>query len=495
MNQRLLRDRISMSGTILGLLALTGCMVGPNYKRPSAPAPPAYKAPAPNASVTPPPNPPHGTWKPATPGTPQQVQPEWWKLYNDTELNTLEAKVSVSNQTLQAAYQAYVRSTQQIRVDRSSLFPTLGVTPAGTRNHLSANRPFRFPNQVTTYSDMTLEGQASWSPDLWGSIRRQVQSDTALSQASSADLAYATLSLQSQLAVDYFQLRALDSQQQLLDDTVTAYQKYVQLTALRFQHALSSQSDLALAQTLLDQTIAQATDIGVARAQYEDAIATLIGVSASTFSLPPRPLNLVLPPVPTGLPSDLLERRPDIAAAERNIDSANAQIGIAQAAFYPSLNLNSAGGFESSALGTWIQGPSVLWSLGASATEVLFDAGRRKAVKAETIATYKQTTANYRESVLQAFQEVEDNLAAARILQRESGQQASAVADAQQSLDLSTHLYTTGLADYLQVITVQTALLANQRTSINIAARQATASVQLFAALGGGWSTTQLPRP
>ncbi len=486
----------SNTAATLSLLALAGCMVGPNYKRPSAPVPPAYKVPATTATVVmPPPNPPNGTWKQAAPGTPQQIQPDWWKLYDDAELNTLEAKVAGANQTLQAAYQAYVRSSQQIKVDRSGLFPTLGLGAAGTRNHLSGNRPFRFPNQVTTYSDMTLEGQASWNPDLWGSIRRQVQSSAALSQASSADLAYATLSLQAELAVDYFQLRALDSQQQLLDDTVTAYQKYVHLTTLRFTHGLSSQADLALAQTLLDQTIAQDTDIGVARSQYEDAIATLIGVPASSFSLHAQPLKLVIPPIPAGLPSDLLERRPDIAAAERRIDSANAQIGIAQAAFYPNLNLNADGGFESAAIGTFIQGPSSLWSLGASASELIFDAGRRRAVKAETIASYNQSTANYRESVLQAFQEVEDNLAAVRILEREARQQANAVSDAQQSLDLSTHLYTTGLADYLQVITVQTTLLADQRTTINIAARQATASVQLFEALGGGWSTAKLPKP
>jgi NodT family efflux transporter outer membrane factor (OMF) lipoprotein len=481
--------RLPKAVATLTLAALSGCMVGPNYKRPSAPVPPAYKT-----EAVPPPNPPNGTWKAAAPNAALQVQPEWWKLYNDPELNTLEAQVAKANQTLKAAYQAYLRSSQQIKVDRSSLFPTIGVTAAGTRNHLSGNRPFRFPNEITTYSDMTLEGQASWNPDLWGSVRRQVQSDTAIAQASSAQLAYTTLSLQSTLAVDYFQLRALDSQQQLLDSTVAAYRKFVDLTSLRLRSGLSSQADLALAQTQLDQTIALTTDIGVARAQYQDAIATLIGVPASSFSLPAQPLNLVLPAIPLGLPSDLLERRPDIAAAERNIDSANAQIGIAQAAFYPSLNLNGVGGFESAALGTFIQGPSALWTLGASASEVLFDAGRRKAVKAETIATYEQTSANYRESVLQAFQEVEDNLAAAQILQRESTQQAAAVADAQQSLDLSTHLYQTGLADYLQVITIQTALLSNQRTAIDLAARQATASVQLFAALGGGWNTSQLPK-
>jgi NodT family efflux transporter outer membrane factor (OMF) lipoprotein len=478
----------------LGVLTLAGCMVGPNYKRPAAPVPPAYKA-ASAATLIPPPSPPNGTWKQATPANPQQAQTDWWKLYNDPELTTLEAQVTSANQTLKAAYDAYVRSSEQVKVNRADLFPTFGVGAAGSRNHLSGNRPFRFPNQVTTYSDMTLEGQASWNPDLWGKIRRQVQSSAALAQASSADLAYARLSLQSELAVDYFQLRALDSQQAVFDQTVQAYQRSVQLTKLRFQHGLSSQSDLALAQTLLDQTVAEDTDIGVARAQYEDAIATLIGVPASTFSLPAQPLKLVLPPVPTGLPSELLERRPDIAAAERRIDAANAQIGIAQAAFYPSLNLNADGGFESAALGTFIQGPSSLWSLGASASELIFDAGQRRAVKAETIASYNQSTDNYRQTVLQAFQEVEDNLAAARILEREARQQAAAVTDAQQSLDLSTHLYTTGLNDYLQVITVQTALLSNQRTAINIAARQATASVQLIQALGGGWNTAQLPKP
>jgi NodT family efflux transporter outer membrane factor (OMF) lipoprotein len=423
------------------------------------------------------------------------VRSEWWKLYDDQELDTLETKVAVSNQTLKAAYQAYMRSRQQVKVDRSSLFPTVGIGAAGSRDRVSANRPFILPNTRNTYSDMNLEGQVSWEPDLWGSIRRTVESSSALAQASNAELAYATLSLQSELAVDYFQLRGLDSQQQLLDETVTAYRKYVELTTLRLQSGLSSDSDLALAQTQLDQTIAQATDIGVARAQYEDAIATLIGLPASSFTLKPVPMRLVLPAIPTGLPSELLERRPDIAAAERRIDSANAQIGIAQAAFYPTLNLNGAGGFESVNVGTWLQGPSALWALGASASETLFDAGRRRAVKAQAIASYEQTTAIYRETVLQAFQEVEDNLAASDILERESGQQARAVDDAQHSLSLSTGLYKTGLTNYLQLIIVQTTLLANQRTAVDISARQATASVQLFTALGGGWNVTQLPKP
>lgn len=482
---------LSYGTAAVGLVTLTGCLVGPNYKRPLAVVPPSYKINVP----LPPPNPPSGNWKQASPGGNASVRPEWWKLYDDQELNTLEAKVTVSNQTLKAAYQAYVRSRQQIKVDRSSLFPTFAVGAAGTREHASADRPFVIQGRNNTYSDMNLDGHASWEPDLWGGIRRTVESSSALSQASNADLANATLSLQSELAVDYFQLRGLDSQQQLLDDAVTAYRKYVDLITMRLHAGLSSDSDLSLAQTQLDQTIAQSTDIGVARAQYEDAIATLIGVPASSFTLMPAPLHYDLPPVPTGLPSDLLERRPDIAAAERRIDSANAEIGVAQAAFYPNLNLNGAGGFESVNIGTWIQGPSALWALGASAAETLFDAGRRHAVKAQAIASYDQGTASYREVVLEAFQEVEDNLAASRILERESGQQAHAVADAQHSLNLSTRLYKAGLTNYLQVITVQTTLLSNQRTSIDIAARQATASVQLFKALGGGWNATQLPKP
>lgn len=485
------RRALCYGAASLGLFAFVGCLVGPNYKRPVAPVPPAYKV---NAPV-PPPNPPGGGWKEANSNGGGMVQPQWWKLYDDQDLNALENKVAVSNQTLKAAYQAYVRSRQQVKVDRSSMFPTIGVGGSGSRDRVSANRPFVISTSKNTYSDMNLDGQASWEPDLWGSIRRMVESSSALAQASGADLANAKLSLQSELAVDYFQLRGLDAQQRLLDDTVTVYRKYVDLTTLRLHSGLSSDSDLSLAQTQLDQTIAQATDIGVARAQYEDAIATLIGVPASSFSLKPAPLRLVLPPIPTGLPSELLERRPDIAAAERRIDSANAEIGVAQAAFYPTLNLNGGGGFESVNIGTLIQGPSSLWALGASASEMLFDAGRRRAVKAQAIASYGQGTALYRETVLAAFQEVEDSLATSRILARESEQQDRAVSDAQHSLNLSTGLYKSGLVNYLQVITVQATLLANQRTAVDIATRQVTASVQLFKALGGGWDTAQLPKP
>jgi len=274
---------------------------------------------------------------------------------------------------------------------------------------------------------------------------------------------------------------------------VVDYQKAVDLTTLRFQHGLSSDADLALAQTQLDQTKAQASDVGVARAQYEDALATLTGTPASTFALAGSPLLLTPPAVPAALPSQLLERRPDISAAERRIASANAQIGVAQAAFYPTLNLGSASGFESVSPRSWLTGPSTVWTLGMSAAETIFDGGRRRAVKSQAIADYEQSTAQYRQTVLTAFQEVEDNLAALRTLQVESGQQAAAVKDAERSMSISNALYTRGLANYIQVVTVQTTLLANQRTAVDINARQATASVQLLKALGGGWTTAQLP--
>lgn len=466
-------------------------MVGPNYHRPSAPAPPAFT----EAAPAPPPALPNGTWKQAQPSSGNQLRGKWWELYNDPQLNSLEEKVTVSNETLKAAYQAYLRSREQITVDRSSLFPKAGVGSSGDHQHLSSNRPFVFPGGSNSYSDITLEGNASWEPDLWGSVRRTIESANANAQASAADLANVQLSLQSELAIDYFQLRALDAQQQILDTTVTSYQQYFKLTQLRFQGGVASDSDLALAQTQLDQTLAQATDVGVARAQYEHAIATLTGTPASSFSLAPAPLQLALPTIPTGLPSDLLERRPDVAAAERRTAAANAQIGVAQAAYYPSLTLNGAGGFESVNPATLIQGPGALWTLGASAAETLFDAGRRHAVKQQAIAAYEQNAANYRETVLQSFQDVEDSLSALRILDRESTQQAKAVDDANRSLRLSTLQYKRGLTNYLLVITAQATALANQRTAVDLTARQATASVQLIKALGGGWDTTQLPKP
>jgi NodT family efflux transporter outer membrane factor (OMF) lipoprotein len=466
---------------------IAGCTVGPNYKRPTAPSAPAFKGNAPPPSI------PNGSWKQAQPSD-QVLRGKWWEIYNDPKLNALEEKVAISNQTLKAATEQYFSARSAVQIARASYFPTLSAGPSISRQHLSENRPTAVPGAVSQYNDFLLAGQASWEPDLWGQIRRTVEASRASAQASAADLANVELSVRSELAQDYFELRGLDLQKQLLDNTVKSYADYLALTQRRFKGGVATDSDVALAETQLKSTEAQDIDVGVARAQFEDAIATLIGEPASSFSLAQAPLNLPLPQVPAGVPSELLERRPDIAGMERRADAANAQIGVAISAYYPNITLTGVGGFESKNAGTWIQGPSALWGLGASAAELLFDAGRRHAATEQARDNYEVTVANYRQSVLTAFQEVEDNLAALRILEQESTTQAAAVASAQRSLQISTVRYKQGLDDYLVVLIAQTTLLTNQRTQADITTRQFAANVLLIKALGGSWDTTQLPR-
>jgi NodT family efflux transporter outer membrane factor (OMF) lipoprotein len=472
-------------------IMISGCTVGPNYQRPTAPSAPAFKE---SAVPVPPPNPPNGGWKQVAPND-SAIRPNWWEMYQDPQLNKLEEQVAVSNQTLKASYEQYMQARAAIQVFRSQYFPTLSVAPAASRDRVSANRPLHVAGTQTTYSDLALQGQATWEPDLWGSIRRSVESQRATTQAAAADLANVDLSVRSELAMDYFELRGLDTQQRLLDDTVQQYQQYLDLTKTRFAGGVATDSDVALAQTQLDQTRAQAIDIGVARAQFEHAIATLTGTPASSFGLAPAPLDLQLPQVPLGVPSQLLERRPDVAAAERRTDAANAQIGIAIAAYYPTVTIGGGGGFESQSFGTLIQGPSSLWSLGGSAVELLFDAGRRHALTEEARHAYEVNAANYRQTVLQAFQDVEDNLSGLRILNSESLTQQRAVDSARRSLSISTNRYKGGVTTYLEVITAQATQLANERTAADITTRQFAASVQLIKALGGGWDTTKLPSP
>jgi NodT family efflux transporter outer membrane factor (OMF) lipoprotein len=471
----------------LCLTALTGCVVGPNYHQPSVPAPPpAYKE-------MPPPNPPNGSWKQAQPAD-AQIKGNWWEQYGDPQLNALEEKIAVSNQTLKAAIEQYLQAREQVKVVRSNYYPTLSAGPSVSRTRVSHNEPQIAGRSANfQYNTFTLEGQASWMPDFWGQVRRSVQEARANAQASAADVANVALGLQTELATDYFEMRGLDSQQQLLDNTVIADTDFLRLTQIRFKGGVATDVDVAQAETQLETVKAQAIDVGVARAQFEHAIATLIGQSASTFSLAPAPLTLALPVVPTGLPSDLLERRPDIAAAERRAAASNAQIGVAVAAYYPNIQLGGTGGFESGNAGTWVQGPSALWSLGGSAIETLFDAGRRHAITNQAREAYEQQTANYRQSVLNAFQEVEDNLAALRILNDEAQTQAVAVNSARYSLQLSTQRYKGGVTTYLEVLTAQTTQLTDERTQVDITSRQFAASVQLVMALGGGWSRAQLP--
>jgi NodT family efflux transporter outer membrane factor (OMF) lipoprotein len=466
----------ALASTATALL-LAGCTVGPNYHRPDAATAPAWKE-----NAVPPPNPPDGTWKQAEPsdGT---LRGPWWDLYGDARLSALEAKVAVSNQTLRAAIEQYFQAREQVRVARSQYFPTLSAGPSIGRTRESYNQP-NTTRGLTDYQFNTfaIAGQAQWEPDLWGQVRRTVEQTRANAQASAALLANVELSLHAELAVDYFQLRGLDSQKELLDNTVKSYEDYLQLTQVRFKGGVATESDVAQAQTQLETTRAQDIDVGVARAQYEHAIATLVGNPASVFSLPATPLG------------HQIERRPDIAAAERQVDAANAQIGVAIAAYYPNISLTGTGGFESGNPGTWIQGPSEMWSLGASAVELLFDAGRRHAVSQQARDAYEQQVANYRQTVLAAFQDVEDNLAAIRILDQESAQQNLAVEAAERSLAISTNRYKGGVTTYLEVLTAQTAQLSDQRTLADIATRQFVASVQLIRALGGGWDTAQLPK-
>lgn len=469
--------------------SLAGCTVGPTYHRPAAAGAPEWKE-----NAIPPPNPPNGSWKTAEPSD-GVVRGKWWESYDDPQLNALEDKIAISNQTLKIAMEQYFQAREQVRIARSQYYPTLaGVASAGrTRN--SYNEPNTVPGvtryQYNTYS---LGGQAQWEPDLWGQVRRTVEQARASAQASAALLANVELSVRAELASDYFEMRGLDSQQELLDNTVTSYEEYLNLTQIRFKGGVATESDVALAQTQLETTRAQAIDVGVARAQYEHAMATLIGVSPSVFSLPAMPLGQHIPVVPVGVPSQLLERRPDIAAAERQVDAANAQIGIAIAAYYPNVSLTGTGGMLSGTPGTLIQGPSEMWSLGGSAVELLFDAGRRHAITQQARDAYEQQVANYREIVLSAFQDVEDNLAAIRILDQESVTQNAAVAAAVRSLNISTNRYKGGVTTYLEVLTAQTAQLTNERTQADIATRQFVASVQLIRALGGGWDASQLPK-
>ena len=473
--------RTALAATSVALAVLSGCRVGPNYVQPSVPpAPPSFKE-------TP------SSWKQATPQD-QLPKGKWWEIYGDQKLNSLEEKIAVSNQTLKVSYQQYMSARALVQQARSQLFPTLAVQPSGTRTQLSQNRPTFTTLSPNQYSDIALTGDISYEVDLWGQVRRTVESARENAQASAGDLENVSLSLHSDLAVDYFSMRGLDLQKQLLDATVIDFEKALQLTQARYRGGVASDVDVAQAETQLETTRAQAIETGVARAQFEHAIAVLTGETASTFSIPPSPLAATPPEIPLGLPSELLERRPDIAAAERRVASANAQIGVAIAAYYPQVSLFAAGGFESAAIGTLIQGPSALWSVGGSAVQTVLDGGRRRAVTQQARDNHEATVASYRENVLEAFQQVEDNLAALRLLEQELTTQQVAVASARRSVDLSTTRYKRGITTYLEVLTAQSTALSNERTAADLMTRRMTASVQLIKALGGGWDRSQLPK-
>ncbi len=464
----------------LGLALLTGCAVGPRYARPQAPAPPEYKEVPPN-------------WKQAQPSD-QVLRGKWWEVYQDPQLNALEEKVNISNQSLKAAQARFDQARAMVRYHRADYYPTVTVGASANRERLSKNRPLgQFSGGITT-NDLVLPIDMSYEPDVWGRVRRSVEAYRANAQAMFADLEAVSLSLHAELAVDYFQARELDAETQLLDSTVAGYEKWLELTENRYRGGVASQVDVAQAQTQLETARAQDIEVKAQRTQFEHAIAVLTGEPAPSFTLPSSPLNATPPMIPPGLPSELLERRPDIAFSERQMAVANADIGVAKAAYFPLFNFPAGAGFESTTVTNWLSNPSTFVSVGISAVGTIFDAGRRRAGMDRARAAYNQSVANYQQNVLTAYQEVEDNLAALRLLEQEAATQAAAVAAAERSLELSRNRYTGGVTTYLEVITAQTTALANERSAVQVSGRRMIDSVLLVKALGGGWDAASLSK-
>jgi NodT family efflux transporter outer membrane factor (OMF) lipoprotein len=462
----------------LCILAAGGCSVGPKYVKPTTQIPPAYKE--------------NANWKTAQPSD-QWQKGNWWEIFQDQQLNALEQKVDVSNQSLRAAVDRYQEARAVLRQTRSSMFPLVTASVSPSQNRQSKNKALFGGTSPVNYSDLVLEGDVSYEADVWGAVRKSVASSRELAQASAADLETLRLSLHAELALDYMTLRGLDEQKKLFDSNVEAFEKAVELTESRFRGGVASREDVDLAATQLEQTRAEDIDITSQRDQFEHAVAVLIGQPASSFGLDPAPSPAIPPVPPPGLPSALLERRPDIAGAERRIASANDQVGIARAAYFPTITLGLVAGFESGKFPNWVTGPSALWSIGASAAETVFDAGRRRGVSDQAIATYDEMIADYQQTVLMSFQEVEDSLSDLRVLEDESKTQDAAVAAANRALDQATNRYKGGLDTYLTVITAQSAALENERTAVSLLTRRLTSTVLLVKALGGGWDVSKLP--
>jgi len=464
-----------------GVALSTACIIGPKYTKPSAPVPPAYKElGAPNLD---------GTWKPAQPGD-DASRGKWWERFSDPQLNELEEKLNISNQNIAAAAANVQAARAMIREARSQYFPAVTANPSITNSRLSTAFGQSVGNIFTTYS---LPLEASWEPDLWGRVRNTVKANTLAAQASVADLENVRLSAQSDLATDYYELRAQDALKQLLDSTVSAYREALELNRNLYTSGLGSDEAVAQAEAQWKATQAQDTNLGVLRAQYEHAIALLTGQPASVFALPAETLKAAPPSIPLGVPSELLERRPDIAAAERAVAQANAQIGIAKSAFFPAVTLGATAGLQSISIADWLTWPSRVWSVGPSLAQTIFDAGLRRATVQQFQATYDATVANYRQTVLTAFQQVEDNLAALRILTQVIEQQDSAIESAGRSLQEANVRYKAGIDPYLNVISAQTALLTDQQAAVTFRMQRMVASVQLIKALGGGWDASQIP--
>jgi NodT family efflux transporter outer membrane factor (OMF) lipoprotein len=473
------------------LCLLNGCMVGPKYHRPSTDSPAAYK------ELTPAEFKDTEGWKVAQPKD-DALRGKWWEIFNNPELNALEEKVNVSNQTIASAAAAFFAARALVKEARAQLFPTVTTNPAITVQRPSATLGGGSSSTTSsrgTFTDYTLPFDATWQPDLFGRVRNTVRAAAYGAQASAADLENTRLTIQADVVADYFQLRGQDSLRELLDATVIAFQESLDLTTALYETGIDSEESVRQAETLLEATKAQAAALGIQRAQFEHAIAMLTGQPASMFSIPVEPLKTPPPAIPFGVPSQLLERRPDIAAAERLMAQANAQIGIARAAYFPTVTLTAIAGFESTSFASWFTWPSRFFSMGPSVAETLFDAGLRRATVMQFRAQYDETVANYRQAVLTAFQQVEDNLASLRILSVEIEHQDAAVVAAGRTLTLALDRYKLGIDPYLNVITAQSALLSNKQTAVNLRIQQMTASEGLIQALGGGWDASQLPSP
>jgi len=462
------------------LLLPAACAVGPDYRKPEVPASERWKE-APPAD-----------WELAAPadGAPRGA---WWKVFGDGELDALEDQVAISNQNVRQAEAAYRVARAVARGARADFFPTIGASASATRSQGAAHATTGAPATPGVADFYSVSADLTWEIDVWGRIRRNVEANVESAQASEADLENARLSFQAELASDYFALREADAEKALLDTNVVAYQKALTLTNDRFQQGVVSGVDVAQAQTQLSATRAQATDVALRRAQLEHAIAVLVGKPPADLSLPPAPLTVDPPPVPAVLPSELVERRPDVASAERQVAAANARIGVAEAAFFPTLGLSASGGYGNSVISHLFSLPDRFWSIGASLVGTLFSGGKRRAAKEEAVAAYDASVAAYRQSVLTAFQDVEDELAALRLLGDEAHDQADAVTAAERALSLAQTRYTGGITSYLEVITAEAAALANERTAVQLRDRRMAAAVSLVRALGGGWRSSDLP--
>jgi NodT family efflux transporter outer membrane factor (OMF) lipoprotein len=463
------------SATLLLIGTLTACSFAPIYKTPdSVPATGEYKE--------------SGDWKAAQP-VDDQNRGAWWTLFQDPQLDALEAKVGDANQNVKAAFARLQQARAATRIARADLFPTLSAGSSATRSRLSVNSPTYFPGRKLTYNNFDLEADLSYEFDVWGRVRNAVTSAKASQQASAADLGTLNLSIQAELASDYFALRAEDAEQVLLDKTVEDYALSLKLTQNLYNGGGTAIADVAQAQAQLETARTQAADIRLQRAQSEHAIAVLLGENPSAFHAEPNPLPLELtpPPIDPGLPSSLLERRPDVAAAERRVAAANAQIGVARAAYFPVFSLSASAGFDSTRASNWLTAPSRIWSVGPAGVLTLFDAGRHRAQTAQATAIYDEQVANYRSTVLTAYQEVEDNLAALRQLQQESVSEAAAVTATAKALQQAQYRYKAGLVTYLEVATSENTSLQAQLSNVTIQQRRMNASVLLVKALGGGW--------